>query len=341
MPLALSVLDLSPVTTATPPSQALRNSIDLARHVDALGYTRYWLAEHHNLANVATTSPAIMIGQVAAATARIRVGSGGVMLPNHAPLTVAENFRTLEALFPGRIDLGLGRAPGTDQLTAAALRRRMDKAEDDDFIERLHELIAFGTDSFPETHPFRRVAAMPTDVALPPVWILGSSNYGAHLAAAMGLGYAFAHHFASFPAAEAMRIYRDGFRPSVWMDRPHAMLGVSAVVADTDEEAEFVAATVDLAWLRIMRGERAPLASPEAALAIPYTEADRAQMRRTRDRHAVGSPATVRARLEELAHECRADELIVTSTIFDHEARKRSYTLLAEAFGLVRAEAAE
>ncbi len=340
MPLALSVLDLSPVTTATPPSQALRNSIDLAAHVDKLGYTRYWLAEHHNLASVATTSPAIMIGQVAAATRRIRVGSGGVMLPNHAPLTVAENFRTLEALFPGRIDLGIGRAPGTDQLTAAALRRRMDKPEDDDFIERLHELIAFGTDAFPETHPFRRVAAMPTDVVLPPVWILGSSNYGAHLAAAMGLGYSFAHHFASFPAAEAIRIYRDSFRPSAWMDRPYAILGVSVVVAETDEAAEYLAATVDLAWLRIMRGERAPLASPEAALAIPYTEADRAQMRRTRDRHAVGSPGTVRARLEELAHACQADELIITTTIFDHEARKRSYALLAEAFGLDQAGAA-
>ncbi len=332
MPLSLSVLDLSPVTTATPPSQALRNSIDLARHVDGLGYRRYWLAEHHNLANVATTSPAIMIGQVAAATRRIRVGSGGVMLPNHAPLAVAENFRTLEALFPGRIDLGIGRAPGTDQLAMAALRRRMEGAEADDFVERLHELIAFGTDSFPENHPFRRVTAMPSDVTLPPITILGSSNYGAHLAAAMGLGYAFAHHFASFPAEEAMKIYRDNFRPSVWLDAPQSILGVSAVCAPTDEEAEFLAATADLAWFRIMRGERAPLASPENALALDLSAADREQMRRNRFRHAVGSPATVRARLQELAALTRVDELIVTSNIFDHALRKRSYALLAEAF---------
>ena len=334
MPLALSVLDLSPVTTAAPPSQSLRNSIDLARHVDRLGYARYWLAEHHNLANVATTSPAIMIGQVAAATARIRVGSGGIMLPNHAPLTVAENFRTLEALFPGRIDLGLGRAPGTDQLTMAALRRRMEGAEADDFLERLHELIAFGTDSFPEGHPFRQVTAMPDDVTLPPITILGSSNYGAHLAAAMGLGYAFAHHFASYPADQAMQIYRDKFQPSVWLDRPHAILGVSAVCAPSDEEADFLAATADLAWFRIMRGERAPLASPENALALDLTEGDRAQMRRDRVRHAVGSPETVKARLDELATHCQADELMVTSNIFDHALRKRSYALLADAFGL-------
>jgi luciferase family oxidoreductase group 1 len=334
MPLALSVLDLSPVTTATPPSQALRNSIDLAAHLDGLGYTRYWLAEHHNLASVATTSPGIMIGQVAAATSRIRVGSGGVMLPNHAPLTVAENFRTLEALFPGRIDLGIGRAPGTDARTMAALRRRMDRAEADDFLERLHELIAFGTDSFPDGHPFRTIAAMPTDVMLPPITILGSSNYGAHLAAAMGLGYAFAHHFASYPADDAMRIYREKFQPSVWLQEPHAILGVSVVCAPSDEEAEFVAATVDLAWLRIMRGERAPLASPENALALDLTDSDREQMRRNRERHAVGSPQTVKARLEALAAATQVNELIVTSNIYDHETRKRSYALLAEAFGL-------
>ncbi|MEJ8572158.1 LLM class flavin-dependent oxidoreductase [Microbaculum marinum] len=331
---ALSVLDLSPVTTATPPSQALRNSIDLARHVDGLGFLRYWLAEHHNLANVATTSPAIMIGQVAQATSRIRVGSGGVMLPNHAPLTVAENFRTLEALFPGRIDLGLGRAPGTDQPAMVALRRRMEGAQADDFVERLQELIAFGTGSFPERHPFSQVMAMPTDVSLPPVYILGSSNYGAHLAAAMGLGYAFAHHFASYPADQAMRDYRDNFRPSIWLDEPYPMLGVSAVCAPSDEEAEFIAATVDLAWFRIQRGERAPLASPEAALALDLSPAERDVMRRNRARHAVGSPVTVRARLEELAAECQVEELIVTSNIFDHEQRKRSYRLLAEAFGL-------
>ncbi len=332
MPPALSVLDLAPVTTATPPSEALRNTIDLARHVDGLGYRRFWIAEHHNLASVATSSPPIMIGQVAAATNRIRVGSGGIMLPNHAPLTVVENFRTLEALFPGRIDLGIGRAPGTDQLTMIALRRRMEGAEKDDFVERLHETIALGTDAVPPDHPFSRIAAQPSDVTLPPVHILGSSDYGARLAAEMGLGYAFAHHFASFPAEEAMRLYRDNFRPSVWLDEPHAILGVSAVVADTETAADRLAATLDLTWLRMSRGERAPLADPDEVLAMEFTAQEREVMRRNRARHAVGSPTQVRARLEYLAGETFADELMITTMVFDHAARKRSYELLAAEF---------
>src|SRR6267143_3429975 len=194
---ALSVLDLSPVTTATAPAAALNNSLDLARHVDRLGYTRLWLAEHHNLANIASSAPDIMIGQIAAITKNMRVGSGGVMLPNHAPLMVMERFKVLEALFPGRIDLGLGRAPGTDQITSLALRRRQDVRDEDDFLERFQELMLIETRGFPEGHPFRNVRAMPADVPLPPIYLLGSSGYSAELAAAIGAGFSFAHHFST------------------------------------------------------------------------------------------------------------------------------------------------
>jgi luciferase family oxidoreductase group 1 len=200
----LSILDLSVVTTGTRPAAALRNSIDLARHADALGYVRYWLAEHHNLPSVASPAPDLMIGQIAAVTNRIRVGSGGVMLPNHAPLLVAERFKMLEALFPGRIDLGLGRAPGTDGATAHALRSRLDRREGDDFLERLHELTLWETRDFPPGHPYNKVVAMPEDTPLPPIWLLGSSDYSSELAAQVGMGFAFAHHFASYDAIEAM-----------------------------------------------------------------------------------------------------------------------------------------
>src|SRR5512132_4461944 len=208
----LSILDLSPVSAGSTAAQALRNSLDLARLADTLGFTRYWVAEHHNLPSIASSAPDIMIGQIAAATARIRVGSGGVMLPNHAPLMVAERFKVLEALFPGRIDLGLGRAPGTDPVTSYALRRRQDAG--DDFLERLQELILFENNAFPEGHPFRSVRAMPQDVALPPIWLLGSSGYSAQLAAVVGAGFSFAHHFAEHDAVAAMLSYRDRFKPS-------------------------------------------------------------------------------------------------------------------------------
>jgi luciferase family oxidoreductase group 1 len=228
-----SVLDLSPVTTDGSGAAALRNSIDLAKLADRLGYTRYWVAEHHNLPSVASSAPDIMIGQIAAATAHIRVGSGGVMLPNHAPLTVAERFHTLEALFPGRIDLGIGRAPGTDPVTSVALRRRQDIRDDDDFLERFQELMLIESRGFPEGHPFRHIRAMPADVALPPIHLLGSSGYSAELAAAIGAGFAFAHHFATHDAVDAMTSYRTRFRPPAALAHPHAILGVAAVCADT------------------------------------------------------------------------------------------------------------
>src|SRR5260370_33236857 len=210
----LSILDLSVVTTGTKPAAALRNSIDLARHADALGYVRYWLAEHHHLASVASPAPDIMIGQIAAVTNRIRAGSGGVMLPHHAPLMVADRFQLLEALFPGRIDPGLGRAPGTDGATAYALRTRLDRRAGDDFLERLSELVLWETRDFPAGHPYHNVVAMPDDTPLPPIWLLGSSDYSSELAAQVGMGFAFAHHFASYDAIAAMPNYPHPFNPS-------------------------------------------------------------------------------------------------------------------------------
>src|ERR1700760_3203473 len=234
----LSVLDLSVVTTGTKPAAALRNSIDLARHVDGLGYVRYWLAEHHNLASVASPAPDLMIGQIAAVTKNIRVGSGGVMLPNHAPLVIAERFKMLEALFPGRIDLGLGRAPGTDGATAYALRTRLDARQGDDFLERLHELTLWETRDFPANHPYNNVVAMPDDSPLPPILLLGSSDYSSELAAPGGVGFGFAHHFASYDAIEALIHYRRRFKPSGWRTTPHGILAVAAVAAETDAGAE-------------------------------------------------------------------------------------------------------
>lgn len=336
----LSVLDLSVVTSETKPAAALRNSIDLARLVDRLGYLRYWLAEHHNLASVASPAPDVMIGQIAAATSHLRVGSGGVMLPNHAPLVVAERFKMLEALFPGRIDLGLGRAPGTDGATAYALRSRLDRREGDDFLERLHELILWETRDFPPNHPYNKVVAMPDDTPLPPIWLLGSSDYSSELAAQVGMGFAFAHHFATFDATTAMINYRAHFRASPWRTTPGAILAVAVIAAETDAEAERLAAPMELNRLRRDRGEYWPLPSVEEALAYAYTDAERAAIARNRSRLFVGSPATVMAKLEPMIAESQADELMVITAVYDHEARKKSYSLLAEAFGLTkRAEA--
>ena len=330
----LSVLDLSPVTTATPGSVALRNSLDLARLAERLGYTRYWVAEHHNLANIASSAPEIMIGQIAAETSRIRVGSGGVMLPNHAPLMVAERFKVLEALFPGRIDLGLGRAPGTDPVTSYALRARQDARDGDDFLERFQELLAFERGGFPESHPFRKVHAVPTDVALPPIWLLGSSGYSAELAAMVGTGFAFAHHFADYDATSAMLTYRQHFKPSAAMDRPYAILGTAVIAADGDAEAERIAASADLHYARRAKGEYAPLPSPEAAAAYPYAPIDRERIARHRARLIVGGVEAVKARLLGLIETTRADELMVTTMVYDHAARRHSYELLARAFAL-------
>jgi luciferase family oxidoreductase group 1 len=333
---ALSVLDLSPVAEGTTGAQALHNSLDLARHCDALGFTRYWCAEHHNLPSIASSAPDIMIGQIAAITRHMRIGSGGVMLPNHAPLMVAERFKVLEALFPGRIDLGLGRAPGTDPVTSYALRRRQQEGTDDDFLERFQELILFESNGFPEGHPFRNVHAMPADSPLPPIWLLGSSGYSAQLAGMVGAGFSFAHHFSDYDAVAAMLSYRDHFRPSKVLDQPYAMLGVAVVCADSDAEAERLATTLDLNWVRRARGEYQPLAPPEEAQNFPYTPIDLERIRHRRARLFAGSPATVVAKLTPLIEATKAEEVIITTMIYDHAARRHSYALLADAFSLAK-----
>jgi len=254
------------------------------------------------------------------------------MLPNHAPLMVAERFKVLEALFPGRIDLGLGRAPGTDPATSYALRRRQGISEEDDFLERFNELMLLETRGFPSGHPFHNVRAMPSDVPLPPIYLLGSSDYSAQLAGHIGAAFSFAHHFADFDAAEAMRLYRDSFKPSVSHEKPFAILATHVVCADTDTEAERLATTVDLNFVRRAKGEFQPLSSPDEAAAYDYTPIDRARIARNRERVAVGSPATLKARLMPLIERTKADELMITSMLFDHTARKRSYELLAEVF---------
>jgi luciferase family oxidoreductase group 1 len=330
----LSVLDLSPVTTGTSGAQALRNSLDLAKLADRLGYARYWVAEHHNLPNIASSAPDIMIGQIAAITSRMRVGSGGVMLPNHAPLQVAERYKVLEGLFPGRIDLGLGRAPGTDPVTSYALRRRQDDPAADDFLDRFQELLLFEQRGFPENHPFRRVQAMPSDVPLPPIYLLGSSGYSAQLAAHVGAGFSFAHHFSDFDPVGPMTTYRAQFKPSASLKKPLAILAVHVVCADSDAEAERLATSVDLNFAHRRQGRYGPIPSPEEAAVHSYSPTDRALIAQNRARLVVGGKAKVMAHVEPLIEATQADELMVTTMIYDHAARKHSYELMAEAFGL-------
>ena len=336
MNLPLSVLDLSPLSAGSTGAQALRNSVDLARHVDGLGFHRYWVSEHHNLPSVVSSSPEVLIGHLAAASKNLRVGSGGIMLPNHAPLRIAEAFRVLAALHPGRIDLGLGRAPGSDGRAALALRRG--HSSGDDFPEQLDELLAFGgLAPFPANSPIRTVRALPDDVPLPPVWILGSSDWGARFAASRGFGYAFAHHFSAEWVHVATRAYKEAFRPSALpsgLQKPHLILTVSAVCAPTDAEADRLATSLDLMAVRRARGQFAPIPSPEEAASYPFSDDERECVADFRQKMFVGSPAMLRRRLDQFAAETGADELMVNTMPWDHEARKRSYTLLAEAFGL-------
>lgn len=330
----LSVLDLSPVASGSTSTDALRNTLDLARLADDLGYTRYWLAEHHNTQLIASSTPEVMIGHVASVTKRIRVGSGGVMLPNHAPLHVAEAFRVLEALHPGRIDLGLGRAPGTDSLTALALRRSREALNADDFPQRLDELLSFLNGEFPANHPFETIRTMPDDVEPPEVWLLGSSDSSSQLAAHLGLGFAFAHHINPLPAVRALREYQEQFRPSGRLAKPEAILGVSVVCAETDKMAEVLARPLELTLLRFRQGKSARFPSVDEATNYPYTLEDRELIRYNRQRTFVGSPETVRARLSELAGQAGVREIMLTTMMHDHADRRRSYELLAEAFGL-------
>ncbi len=332
MDIPLSVLDLVPAPAGIPSRQAFLNSIDLARHAEELGYSRYWIAEHHNTDGFISAATTLVIGMIARETQSIRVGSGGIMLPNHSPFHVAEHFLTLESMYPGRIDLGLGRAPGTDQLTALALRRTRELLAADDFPLQIELLQAFaGQIQWPDGHPFAKLRATPSDVPLPPLWILGSSTFGAELAARIGRGYAFAYHFSPQAAPAAMHAYRTGFRPSEFMGRPHAILGVAVVAAETEEEADVLARAHDLMWLRIRRGERGALPSAEEAAAYVFTDAELPLVAQSRQMLVWGSPDQVGRRLRELKEKFNVDEFMITSHIADHEARLRSYSLVTEA----------
>ncbi len=334
----VSVLDLSPVPAGTPASQAVRNTVDLARHVDPLGFKRYWLAEHHAIPSVASSAPEVLIGAVAQATRHLRVGSGGIMLPNHSPLRIAEEFKVLEALHPGRIDLGIGRAPGTDQITAFALRRSREALIADDFGDQLSELLAFsGEQPWPERHPFGRIRAIPEDVALPPVYLLGSSDFSAQAAAAGGMGFAFAAHINPRGATDALKLYREKY---VGDGRPHSIIALAALVAPTDEEAQYLSASAKLAFVKLRSGTPIALPSPEDALAYEYSPQEEV-LAKAIDRSLIaGSPDTVRARIEERVVAGQADEVMVTTHVHDHELRKRSYALLADAMDLAPALAA-
>jgi luciferase family oxidoreductase group 1 len=319
-----SVLDLSPIIEGGDAGQALGNSLDLARHAEVLGYRRYWVAEHHNLGGVASAATAVVIGHIAGGTTTIRVGAGGVMLPNHAPLVVAEQFGTLECLYPGRIDLGLGRAPGADQMTMRALRRHLDSGEDR-FPQDVLELIGyFGPE--PDLPGVRAVPGQGLDI---PIWILGSSLYGAQLAAALGLPFAFASHFAPDQMRAATALYRSRFRPSARLAAPHLMLGFNAFAAETDDEARLLFSSLQQAFLNLRRGRPGKLPPPDPELDTRLTPVDRALLDHTLACTAVGSPATVRDGIAAFIRGTGADELMITAQIFDHAARKRSFAITA------------
>jgi luciferase family oxidoreductase group 1 len=330
----LSVLDVSPVASGSTSAEALRNTLDLAQLADRLGFTRYWLAEHHNTPLIASSAPEIMIGHVADVTQRIRVGSGGMMLPNHTPLKVAETFRVLEALHPGRVDLGIGRARGTDSLTALALRRSRELLGADDFPARLNDLLAFLDHGFPQGHALERIRAMPDDVPMPDVWLLGSSDFSAELSAQMGLRFAFAHHIQPWPAVGALRLYRDHFRPSEFLAKPEALIGVSVVCAETDARAEELSRPLALTLLRFRSGKMGRFPSIEEATNYKFSPEELQIVEMNRDRSFVGTPAKVRAQLTALADQGGVDEIMITTMTHEHADRRRSYELLAEAFGL-------
>ncbi len=333
-PLRVSVLDLSPVVSGSSASDALRNTIDLAQHVERLGFTRYWLAEHHNAGSLASSSPEILIGLVAQATRNIRVGSGGIMLPNHSPLKVAEWFRLLHALFPGRIDLGLGRAPGTDPRTARVLRRDAPPTADD-FAPQFDELLGYLSEAGSSAPLGPRIRAIPIGVPSPELWILGSSDYGGAFAARHGLGFAFARHINPVDAVGVLRAYRASFRPSPSLKVPTSILALSVICAERDDEAEELAASVDLSTTRFMRGIRdLPFPSVEEARAYRYDDQEEVLRKLSRERHVVGGVARVRDEVHSLAQASGADEVMVMTHVHSHEARRRSYTLLAQALGV-------
>ncbi|MFO1219967.1 MAG: LLM class flavin-dependent oxidoreductase [Burkholderiaceae bacterium] len=321
----LSILDLAPIVEGSDAAAALRHSLDLARHAEAWGYQRFWLAEHHNLDGVASSATAVLIAHVAGGTKTIRVGAGGVMLPNHAPLVIAEAFGTLATLYPGRIDLGLGRAPGTDPLTARALRRHLASDAEDGFPRDVVELIGY----LEPPQPGARVRAIPGVGTQVPVWILGSSLYGAQLAAYLGLPYSFASHFAPDLLEQALEVYRATYRPSPRWPKPYAMVGVNVVVADSDAEGARLLTSIEQRFLGMQRGERGPLPKPVDTMDALWSEHERAGVMRMLAATASGGPQKVRRELQAIIARTHADELIVAGAIHDHAARLRSYELLA------------
>ncbi|GAA2799739.1 LLM class flavin-dependent oxidoreductase [Kitasatospora sp. CM 4170] len=332
-PAPLSILDLATVGVGYTPAEALAATTRLARSAEEWGYHRFWVAEHHGMQGVASSNPAVLLAHLGAHTTTLRLGSGGVMLPNHAPLTIAEQFGLLEALHPGRIDLGLGRAPGTDPATARALRRGLAEGADD-FPQQLAELTHFLDGDFPAGHPYARLTAVPQGDGRPPIWLLGSSGFSAQLAGRLGLPFAFAHHFSSANTLPALDLYRSSFRPSAVLDEPYALIGVGAVAADDEAAARRLARSVALGMLRVRRGNPTPIPTPEEAESYPYSPVEADFVSEWMGNMVIGSPGEVADGLEALRKRTGVDELMVTSHIHGHEARHRSYGLIAEAYGL-------
>lgn len=320
----LSILDLSPITQGTEPAQSFKNSLDLAQHAERWAYHRFWLAEHHGMPGIASAATAVLITHVAGGTRTIRVGAGGIMLPNHSPLVIAEQFGTLESLFPGRIDLGLGRAPGSDQRTARALRRNL-SSDADEFPQDVAELLDYFSDE-----PRSAVKAVPGAGLHVPVWILGSSLYGAQLAAAMGLPYAFASHFAPQQMMQAVEIYRATFRPSAYLAKPYVMLGFNVFAADTDDQAHLLASSAQQAFVNLRSGRPAKIPPPVENFMQQLGEGERALLNQILACSAIGSPATVTQQMRDFISRTGADELMIASNIFEHQARLHSYEIVAK-----------
>ncbi len=330
----LSVLDLSPILEGSDAAQSFRNTLDLAQHAEAWGYRRYWLAEHHGMPGIASAATAVLIGHVAGGTRTIRVGAGGIMLPNHSPLLIAEQFGTLESLYPGRIDLGLGRAPGSDQATARALRRNL-ASDADEFPQDVVELMDLLSEQ-----PQQQVRAVPGTGMKVPVWILGSSLFGAQLAALLGLPYAFASHFAPAQMMQAIALYREHFRPSKTLAQPYVMLGFNVFAADSDEEGWFRASSSQQAFINLRSGRPKKLPLPVQGFMERIGSQEQALLQSVLSCAAIGSPATVRAKLQAFIDQTQADELMITAQIYDHAARLRSYEIAADLRASLRAPAA-
>jgi luciferase family oxidoreductase group 1 len=333
-PLPLSYLDLCQIEAGSSSAVALRNATELAQRAEQLGYTRYWFAEHHNSIGLASGSPEIMIAHVAGQTRSMHIGAGGVMLPNHPPLRIAEGFRLLEALHPGRIDLGLGRAPGTDTLTAYALRRSEEAIRVDQYPELLAELLALDTDGFPEEHPFRRIKVTPADVRLPPIWLLGSSAFSAQVAAELGLAFAFAAHINGSAAVPVMRMYRERFTPSAHRQTPHAILAVGVVVGDSAEQAADLLRVVEIGMAALAAGRPYQLPTLEEALRTELPPLDRERAQSMLQNVIAGDPAYVAERLRDFTEQTQTDELMLTTFLPNQRDRLRVVERMADAWGL-------